>query len=251
MFPRAIYLLAKAMHYHSALNHSPKSFFSDKTTNNVTFPINAKIFFNRNTATCMLFFLLLLTFVGAFAMHIAERQYYVPKLLTQSGAIIWAPSLPFNATGSRVPDPEVWVPSPFGSYLSSVWFVIETITTVGFGDMIPVTHAGRAIACTLLVCGIVTTSLMVGTFAVTLSPNKLQSQLLRWLEQSQHQTQKEYLAARIVQRFVILFHQQVRRVSSQVACTTRLQSCTVCIYHLYVFGRACHRSKNTRFVTVP
>lgn len=41
------------------------------------------------------------------------------------------------------------------SYGDSVWWAIETITTVGYGDMIPVTVAGRVYASMLMLGGIV------------------------------------------------------------------------------------------------
>lgn len=41
------------------------------------------------------------------------------------------------------------------SYGDSVWWAIETITTVGYGDMIPVTIAGRVYASLLMLGGVV------------------------------------------------------------------------------------------------
>ena len=41
------------------------------------------------------------------------------------------------------------------NYGDSVWWAIETITTVGYGDMIPVTIAGRVYASMLMLGGVV------------------------------------------------------------------------------------------------
>lgn len=37
-------------------------------------------------------------------------------------------------------------PTPFVSILHSLWWAVSTITTVGYGDMIPVTACGQTLA---------------------------------------------------------------------------------------------------------
>ena len=45
-------------------------------------------------------------------------------------------------------------PKTFPTYLDAVWFTTATVTTVGFGDITPVTVPGRAIGIFLMVVGI-------------------------------------------------------------------------------------------------
>jgi voltage-gated potassium channel len=44
--------------------------------------------------------------------------------------------------------------SPLATFDNSLWWAIVTITTVGYGDMVPVTNAGRAIAFVVMLGGI-------------------------------------------------------------------------------------------------
>jgi len=40
------------------------------------------------------------------------------------------------------------------SFADALWWTVVTITTVGYGDMVPVTAAGRAVATVLMIGGI-------------------------------------------------------------------------------------------------
>ena len=48
------------------------------------------------------------------------------------------------------------------SFESGVWWAIVTVTTVGYGDIVPHTEAGRAVAVVVRVTGIGTAALLVG-----------------------------------------------------------------------------------------
>jgi len=47
----------------------------------------------------------------------------------------------------------------------ALWWAIETITTVGYGDMYPVTVQGRLIAVALMICGIALLGVVTATLA--------------------------------------------------------------------------------------
>ena len=44
--------------------------------------------------------------------------------------------------------------SPIESFADALWWSIATVTTVGYGDIVPVTAAGRALAYVLMIAGI-------------------------------------------------------------------------------------------------
>ncbi len=53
----------------------------------------------------------------------------------------------------------------FRNFFSSVWWVLVTITTVGYGDMVPQTSAGKLIASGLILSGVI----LISTFTATVS----------------------------------------------------------------------------------
>jgi voltage-gated potassium channel len=55
----------------------------------------------------------------------------------------------------------------FTSIPASMWWAIETLTTVGYGDMIPSTAAGRILGGSVIIVGIVTLALFSGLITVS------------------------------------------------------------------------------------
>lgn len=51
--------------------------------------------------------------------------------------------------------------SPFESILAAGWFCLVTMTTVGYGDHVPVTGAGKVVASMCMVCGLIVISLPI------------------------------------------------------------------------------------------
>ena len=62
-----------------------------------------------------------------------------------------------------------WLIDPaMGDFADALWWAIVTVTTVGYGDVIPTSTSGRVIASFLMVAGVsaipITTSLVVSVF---------------------------------------------------------------------------------------
>jgi voltage-gated potassium channel len=53
----------------------------------------------------------------------------------------------------------------FSSFFASIWWVLVTMTTVGYGDMVPVTPVGRVVATVIILAGVI----LVSTFTATVS----------------------------------------------------------------------------------
>jgi voltage-gated potassium channel len=56
----------------------------------------------------------------------------------------------------------------FSSLRDAMWWALQTVTTVGYGDVVPTSSAGRLVAAVLMLAGVsaipITTSLVVSVF---------------------------------------------------------------------------------------
>ena len=62
-----------------------------------------------------------------------------------------------------------WIVDPaMGSFREALWWAIVTVTTVGYGDVVPTSTAGRLVGSVLMIAGVsaipITTSLVVSVF---------------------------------------------------------------------------------------
>ena len=62
-----------------------------------------------------------------------------------------------------------WIVDPaMGNLRDSLWWAIVTVTTVGYGDVVPTSTAGRLVGSVLMIAGVsaipITTSLVVSVF---------------------------------------------------------------------------------------
>ena len=77
-------------------------------------------------------------------------------------------------------------PENFGSIPESMWWSFVTLTTVGYGDVVPVTAAGRAIAALTALMGVCVVALLTGIVATGFSKQMAmkQSELEDEIEQA-------------------------------------------------------------------
>jgi voltage-gated potassium channel len=88
----------------------------------------------------------------------AERKALVATSILLFGAVL------FSATAIHIAERSAQ-PENFGSIPAAMWWAIVTITTVGYGDVTPITLAGRLIASMTMVTGYVMLGLPVGIVA--------------------------------------------------------------------------------------
>ncbi|WP_051949356.1 cyclic nucleotide-gated ion channel [Methylosinus sp. PW1] len=93
-----------------------------------------------------------------FAVLEAER-----KALAASGIVLFGVVL-FMATAMHIAEHDAQ-PEAFRSIPAAMWWAIQTIATVGYGDVVPHTPAGRVIAAISMVMGFVMLGLPVGIVA--------------------------------------------------------------------------------------
>lgn len=88
----------------------------------------------------------------------AERKALVATSILLFGAVL------FSATAIHIAE-RAAQPENFGSIPAAMWWAIVTITTVGYGDVTPITVAGRIVASMTMVTGYVMLGLPVGIVA--------------------------------------------------------------------------------------
>jgi voltage-gated potassium channel len=93
-----------------------------------------------------------------FAVLEAERRALFASAILLFGVVLFA------ATAMHVAE-HVKQPEAFGSIPDAMWWAIQTIATVGYGDVTPVTFAGKIIAALTMVMGFVMLGLPVGIVA--------------------------------------------------------------------------------------
>jgi len=70
-------------------------------------------------------------------------------------------------------------PHDFGSIPKALWWAIATLTTTGYGDVVPRTVLGRMLAGTVMVCGILVFALWAGILATEFSLEMRRHDFLR------------------------------------------------------------------------
>ena len=73
-------------------------------------------------------------------------------------------------------------PESFGSIPAALWWAIVTLTTTGYGDVVPHTPAGRMLAGIVMVCGIMVFALMAGILATGYAEEMRRREFLRTWE---------------------------------------------------------------------
>jgi voltage-gated potassium channel len=97
--------------------------------------------------------------LGIFIMVIqAEARTLLSGLFTMMVLVVVAASLMYSVE-------HVAQPEHFGSIGESLWWAVVTMTTVGYGDVTPITTAGRILASIIMLLGVGVVALPAGILA--------------------------------------------------------------------------------------
>jgi voltage-gated potassium channel len=73
-------------------------------------------------------------------------------------------------------------PAAFGSVPAALWWAVATLTTTGYGDVVPITPLGRIIAAAVMVCGLGVFGLWAGILATGFAAETRRDNFLRTWE---------------------------------------------------------------------
>jgi len=96
--------------------------------------------------------------------------------------ILFAILLMIAATGAHMLE-RVRQPEQFGSLPGAMWWAVVTLTTTGYGDVVPLTVGGRMIGALLMIAGIAVLALMTGVLATGFAQEERRREYLRVWEQ--------------------------------------------------------------------
>jgi voltage-gated potassium channel len=73
-------------------------------------------------------------------------------------------------------------PASFGSVPAALWWAVATLTTTGYGDVVPITPLGRIIAAAVMICGLGVFGLWTGILATGFAAETRRDNFLRTWE---------------------------------------------------------------------
>ena len=96
--------------------------------------------------------------------------------------ILFAILLMMAATAAHMLE-RIRQPEQFGSLPGAMWWAVVTLTTTGYGDVVPLTPGGRMVGSLLMIAGIAVLALMTGILATGFAQEERRREYLRVWEQ--------------------------------------------------------------------
>jgi voltage-gated potassium channel len=114
---------------------------------------------------------------GTLARVISNERAPIASVL-----IVFAILLMSAATGAHIVE-RAGQPQQFGSLPNAMWWAVVTLTTTGYGDVVPLTAMGRIIGSLLMISGIAVLALMTGVLATGFAQEERRREYLRVWDQ--------------------------------------------------------------------
>ncbi len=114
---------------------------------------------------------------GTLARVISNERAPITSVL-----IVFAILLMSAATGAHIVERD-GQPQQFGTLPNAMWWAVVTLTTTGYGDVVPLTPIGRIIGSLLMISGIAVLALMTGVLATGFAQEERRREYLRVWDQ--------------------------------------------------------------------
>lgn len=114
---------------------------------------------------------------GTLARVISNERAPIASVL-----IVFAILLMSAATGAHIVERD-GQPQQFGTLPNAMWWSVVTLTTTGYGDVVPLTPIGRIIGSLLMISGIAVLALMTGVLATGFAQEERRREYLRVWDQ--------------------------------------------------------------------
>jgi voltage-gated potassium channel len=88
----------------------------------------------------------------------SERRALIGAFILMVGTAVFAGAVMHLIEGDAQPD-------KFGSIPEGMWWALATLTTIGYGDVVPVTPLGKMFGSVIMICGLALFSLPIGIIA--------------------------------------------------------------------------------------
>jgi voltage-gated potassium channel len=122
-------------------------------------------------------------------------------------------------------------PEVFKTVLDAIWWAVVTMTTVGYGDMTPVTAGGKILAILIMLLGVGTVALPAGMLAARFSEElqnrkaSITAEVINALEDGELSHQEQIVLKRLSQQYGIseadlnqIIHNQRLELGHKIHC---------------------------------
>ena len=109
-------------------------------------------------------------------------------LIITAGLVVLAGTIIMYNIESKVPNTQI------ETYLDSLWWTVETVTTVGYGDIVPVSDLGRIVAMFYMFFGISMISVLFFVITNTVYKRRYEKEEIEKREQQINQLKNELMS---------------------------------------------------------
>lgn len=231
--------------------------YNDKYAVNVTIPLNAYL-----TMVCLFrvlflikFYLVNTVFYKPRSQRICEMNSFDTNLaFSLKGAmqmypyhvysILFALTIFISSFGLRIFERGLDESSGlyFSSYWNCLWCIIITMTTVGYGDYLPSSGAGRFFGILSCFCGVFLLSMLIVAITNILNLKGNEKSIYLILERVDLMAEKDILAAKLVSRYVKI----LKKMKSNSKEGSEIKQARIkLLYTLYKFKEKCKEIDKT------